>query len=62
MTNARVSHPYFARLYPRMSRAMDRGGMAEHRHILLSGLTGHVLEVGAGNGDNFTHYPGDIKG
>ncbi len=57
----RVSHPFFARLYPRMSEAMDRSGMAEHRHQLLVGLTGHVLEAGAGNGDNFGHYPPSVE-
>jgi hypothetical protein len=59
MVNAKthVRHPIFARLYPRMSQAMNRGGMAEHRHLLVSGLSGHVLEVGAGNGDTFVHSP-----
>lgn len=52
-----VQHPIFARLYPRMARAMDRGGLAEHRMALLAGLTGEVIEVGAGSGANFAHYP-----
>ena len=29
----------------------------EHRRRLLDGLSGRVIEVGAGNGLNFTHYP-----
>ena len=57
---SKVSHPIFARMYPAMSRAMDRGGMRERRIEVLSGLTGTVLEVGAGNGDNFTHYPAGV--
>jgi ubiquinone/menaquinone biosynthesis C-methylase UbiE len=40
-----------------MSKAMEQAGMAEHRHTLLAGLTGEVIEIGAGDGANFTHYP-----
>ncbi|WP_436499644.1 class I SAM-dependent methyltransferase [Actinokineospora sp. HUAS TT18] len=47
----------FARIYPQLSQAMERGGMGEHRARLLHGLTGSVLDVGAGNGLNFAHYP-----
>lgn len=58
MANRRpVHHPIFARLYPRLAGAMERGGMAEHRRTLLAGLTGEVIEVGAGSGANFGHYP-----
>lgn len=31
--------------------------MGVHRERLLAGLSGRVLEVGAGNGLNFAHYP-----
>jgi ubiquinone/menaquinone biosynthesis C-methylase UbiE len=55
-----VRHPIFARLYPRMARAMDRGGMAEHRTALLDGLMGEVIEIGAGSGANFAHYPAGV--
>lgn len=57
VTDMAHQHPIFARLYPVLGRAMDRGGMAEHRAALLAGLSGEVLEVGAGNGNNFAHYP-----
>lgn len=50
-------HPIFARVYARISPAMDAQGAAEHRRVLLAGLAGRVLEVGAGNGLNFAHYP-----
>ncbi len=50
-------HPIFARVYARISPAMDAQGAAEHRRTLLAGLAGRVLEVGAGNGLNFAHYP-----
>jgi ubiquinone/menaquinone biosynthesis C-methylase UbiE len=52
-----VRHPVFARLYPVMGRAMDRGGIAERRQALLAGITGNVVEVGAGDGLDFAHYP-----
>jgi ubiquinone/menaquinone biosynthesis C-methylase UbiE len=52
-----IHHPIFARLYPKMANAMERGGMADHRRALLAGLTGQVIEVGAGDGLNFRHYP-----
>jgi ubiquinone/menaquinone biosynthesis C-methylase UbiE len=52
-----VSHPIFARLYERLSEREDQHGGAEHRRELLTGLTGRVIEVGAGNGRNFAHYP-----
>jgi len=55
-----VHHPIFARLYPQMGKAMDRGGMARHRRALLAGLAGEVIDVGAGDGLNFGHYPPTI--
>ena len=49
-------HPIFARFYARLSQAIEpRTG--PYRRELLAGLRGRVLEVGAGNGLNFPHYP-----
>jgi SAM-dependent methyltransferase len=56
----RVRHPVFARLYQRISAAAEEAGAAEHRARLLAGLTGRVVEVGAGNGMNFAHYPPSV--
>lgn len=39
---------------------MDRRGAAEHRTALLAGLSGSVVEVGAGAGSNFAHYPPEV--
>ena len=55
-----VRHPIFARLYARLSPRADAHGAAEHRRELLAGLTGRVLELGAGNGLNFPHYPRSV--
>jgi ubiquinone/menaquinone biosynthesis C-methylase UbiE len=52
-------HPVFARAYEWMSRRdPDQVG---HRRRLLAGLRGRVVEVGAGNGLNFAHYPAEVE-
>jgi ubiquinone/menaquinone biosynthesis C-methylase UbiE len=56
-----VRHPLFARMYVRVSRSTERRGAAEHRRQLLAGLAGRVVEVGAGNGMNFRHYPATVS-
>jgi ubiquinone/menaquinone biosynthesis C-methylase UbiE len=56
----RVHHPIFARLYARISPGAERKGAGEHRDELLAGLEGRVIEVGAGNGLNFSHYPASV--
>ncbi|UJW29789.1 class I SAM-dependent methyltransferase [Saccharothrix sp. AJ9571] len=60
MSARSIRHPVFARLYPVLAKAMERGGMAEHRQTLLDGLSGTVVEVGAGDGMNFGHYPPEV--
>jgi ubiquinone/menaquinone biosynthesis C-methylase UbiE len=54
------AHPIFARFYIRMSRAAEAAGMAAHRRALLAGLSGDVIEVGAGNGLTFARYPATV--
>lgn len=56
-----VRHPLFTRFYARLSALSDERGAAAHREALLRGLTGHVLEVGAGNGRNFARYPATVR-
>ena len=50
------THPIFARVYERISTAMNDAGEIEHRRELAGGATGRVLEPGAGNGLNLEHY------
>ena len=52
-----VRHPIAARLYARISTRAEEAGQAEHRRRLLDGLSGRIVEIGAGNGLNFRHYP-----
>ncbi|MGW2567933.1 class I SAM-dependent methyltransferase [Streptomyces sp. NPDC001537] len=57
-----VHHPLFARYYARISvTAETRLGMGGVRDRLLSGLSGRVIEIGAGNGLNFAHYPRTVS-
>ena len=58
----RVRHPIFARVYARIAGAAEKAGAAEHRDEVLAGLEGRVVEVGAGNGLNFAHYPSSVVG
>ena len=59
MPDAVVRHPLFARLYMLMTQH-EPAAVTEHRRQLLAGLTGRVLELGAGNGGNFKHYPAGV--
>ena len=56
-----VSHPVFARVYDRLAAGAEKAGATEHRRELLAGLSGRVIEVGAGNGLNFKHYPESVS-
>ena len=47
-------------MFDRMSEREERLGQAEHREEMLSGLSGRVVELGAGNGINFKHYPSAV--
>ncbi len=48
-------------MYARMAPRADELGAAEHRRRLLDGVTGRVLEVGAGTGASFPHYPSTVE-
>ena len=56
-----IKHPVFARLYERLSVKEDERGGRHHRAELLEGASGRAIEVGAGNGRNFAHYPASVS-
>jgi SAM-dependent methyltransferase len=57
MTTTDRPRPRFARTYIRLAKTAEQRGATEHRRRLLAGLSGSVIELGAGNGLNFPHYP-----
>ncbi len=50
-------HPVFAWAYDRLAAPQERAGMADHRREQLAAASGRVVEIGAGTGLNFRHYP-----
>lgn len=54
--NDTVDRPFFARVWKVMS-AHESAAMRRLRRENLAGLSGRVLEVGAGVGTNFANYP-----
>src|SRR5438445_10436659 len=61
MARAEVRNPLFARLYTWLSAGAEKAGAAKHRDENLAGLRGRVIEIGAGNGLNFRHYPAEVQ-
>jgi AhpD family alkylhydroperoxidase len=53
-----AQHPVFARVWSHIS---GKVGSDKQRSELLAGLRGRVLEVGAGDGRNFAHYPPEVS-
>lgn len=54
-----IDNPFFARVWSKMS-TREPESIRRLRRENLSGLTGRVLEVGAGTGTNFSFYPDTI--
>jgi ubiquinone/menaquinone biosynthesis C-methylase UbiE len=54
------SHPLFARIQACAAAVEERKGGAARRRQLLEGLQGRVVEVGAGSGVSFAHYPASV--
>lgn len=50
------SHPIFARLYDPVMRPAERTVLAEHRRYLVDGISGRVLDLGAGTGALFPYF------
>lgn len=51
----------FGRMFVRVGPRMDRRGADAHRQELVHGLSGDVLEIGAGYGATFPFYPTDVR-
>jgi ubiquinone/menaquinone biosynthesis C-methylase UbiE len=60
-TSAQQGHRWFAAAYALQMRMVERGPLGRWRKELLSDLQGDVLEIGAGTGANFTHYPASAR-
>jgi ubiquinone/menaquinone biosynthesis C-methylase UbiE len=52
-----VHNPIFARVYARFAAAREGEEIRARRERLVAGLSGRVLEVGAGTGVSFPLYP-----
>ncbi|MCN9243369.1 class I SAM-dependent methyltransferase [Streptomyces sp. RY43-2] len=62
MAQQSVRHPLFARYYARVvGPGLEKAGITRYRRRLLAELSGSVLEIGAGNGLNFPHYPSEVR-
>ena len=58
---ATKGHKWFASLYDGMNRSEEKGFLGEWRQQLLADVSGDVLEIGAGTGANFVHYPEEAR-
>jgi ubiquinone/menaquinone biosynthesis C-methylase UbiE len=54
-------HPRFARLWLELAERAGRKGATAHRIQMLEGLSGRVVEIGAGHGPNFSLYPDTVS-
>ena len=59
MSSSTVDNPFFARLWTVMS-GHEPESLRQLRRENLAGLSGRVLEVGAGTGTNFEFYPATV--
>src|SRR4051812_21436184 len=51
----------FASLYDRFFELAERDGLAARREDLLRGVSGRVLEIGAGTGLSLDYYPDSLE-
>ena len=56
-----TSHPIFAAFYRWAGWLGDRAGFAAWRRRLLADAEGVVVEIGAGTGLSFRHYPAGLQ-
>lgn len=55
-----VRNPIFGRVYAALAGSPLGKAMDKDRRRLLDGLSGRVVEVGAGSGSNFPFYPPEV--
>jgi ubiquinone/menaquinone biosynthesis C-methylase UbiE len=55
-----LERPRFARMYVKAAKKAEQRGATDHRRRLLEGLAGTAVELGAGHGLNFPHYPATV--
>ena len=60
MTATDIARPRFARMYLRSAASAEARGATDYRRRLLRGLSGTVVEIGAGHGLNFPLYPPEV--
>jgi ubiquinone/menaquinone biosynthesis C-methylase UbiE len=60
MTATDIARPRFARMYMRSAASAEERGASDHRRRLLEGLSGTVVEIGAGHGLNFPLYTPEV--
>jgi SAM-dependent methyltransferase len=53
-------HRLFAFVYDKIAPVAERGGTDARRAALLAHASGSVVEIGAGTGLNFRHYPDSV--
>ncbi|WP_029107996.1 class I SAM-dependent methyltransferase [Mycobacterium sp. URHD0025] len=59
MTDRTVDNPFFARVWKTLSNSEPKA-LRRLRAENLAGLSGRVLEIGAGTGTNFAFYPSTV--
>ena len=60
-TGQQRGHRWFAATYDALNRSGERRTLGKMRRALLQELHGDVIEIGAGTGANFEHYPPDAR-
>lgn len=61
MTTTSAWGRVFAALYDPLTKLADRRGLRDHRAAAVSGVSGRVLEIGAGTGLNLALYPDGLE-
>ena len=52
-----MNHPLLAKIYDTALAPVERWGLRDQRRRLIDGLTGRIVEIGAGTGLNIPLYP-----